>query len=165
MGVNTTLLSVVYDATDKEFWAAYADGTDPAHNQTYVHFDLAAATGVTALDSYVAAPDPISVSAMAMFSRVVSDCQISINAALAAPHMLSAAAAAIVFPIFLPTDYVLGNVECQETMSKVRARNQQIGYISDLEPARNNVKCQAVKNTDEREFCARCACGSLSASS
>jgi PhoPQ-activated pathogenicity-related protein len=52
-----TLLSVVYDSTAREFWVAYAEGTNPAPEQGYVHFDLTIPEGLTALDSYVAAPD------------------------------------------------------------------------------------------------------------
>jgi len=40
VGVSGTLLSVVYDATAGECWVAYANGTDPAHNQGYVHVEL-----------------------------------------------------------------------------------------------------------------------------
>ncbi len=58
MGVDGTLLSVVYDGTAREFWVAYANGLDRATNQTFVHFDLTPAEGATALDSYVAAYDP-----------------------------------------------------------------------------------------------------------
>lgn len=52
-----TLLSVVYDATAGEFWVAYAEGLAPAPDQGFVHFDLSTPEGLTALDSYVAAPD------------------------------------------------------------------------------------------------------------
>ena len=41
-GVSGTLLSIVYNNTQRRFWAAYANGTDPAHNQGYVEFDLSA---------------------------------------------------------------------------------------------------------------------------
>ena len=41
-GVSGTLLSIVYNNTQRKFWAAYANGTDPAHNQGYVEFDLSA---------------------------------------------------------------------------------------------------------------------------
>ncbi len=40
VGVSGTLVSVIYDATDDECWVAYANGSDPAHNQGYVHVEL-----------------------------------------------------------------------------------------------------------------------------
>jgi len=59
VGYGENLLSVVYDATAKEFWVAYADGpTRPAYTQGYVHFKLDTAEAPTPLDEYVAAPDP-----------------------------------------------------------------------------------------------------------
>ena len=57
VGVSSTLMSVVYDTTSGEFWVACADGLVPAHNKGYVHFDLNTPHRLTALDSYVAAPD------------------------------------------------------------------------------------------------------------
>lgn len=39
-GVSSTLVSIVYHNTAKEFWVAYANGMDPAQNQQYVHFTL-----------------------------------------------------------------------------------------------------------------------------
>jgi len=62
-----TLLSVIYNATAKDFWAAYANGLDPAPDQGFIHFDLstgappeapALPAGATPLDVYVATPDP-----------------------------------------------------------------------------------------------------------
>ncbi|MBN2308391.1 MAG: hypothetical protein JXR94_05435, partial [Candidatus Hydrogenedentes bacterium] len=46
MGVSGTLLSIVYHNDAKEFWAAWAEGLDPAHNQGYVHFDLNGYQGI-----------------------------------------------------------------------------------------------------------------------
>ena len=51
-----TLMSIVYDATDKEFWVAYAEGTDPAPNQAFVHFELPTLQDV--FEDYIAAPEP-----------------------------------------------------------------------------------------------------------
>jgi hypothetical protein len=34
------LMNVVYDATSREMWIAYAEGTAPAHQRSYVHFKL-----------------------------------------------------------------------------------------------------------------------------
>jgi hypothetical protein len=39
-GVDSTVLSVVYHNTEREFWVAVAEGMNPAHEQAYVHFDL-----------------------------------------------------------------------------------------------------------------------------
>ncbi len=40
VGVSSTLLSVVYDATTRQFWVAFAEGLTPAHQRGYVPFDL-----------------------------------------------------------------------------------------------------------------------------
>ena len=45
-GVSGTLLSIVYNNSTQEFWAAYANGLDPAQNQEYVHFDLGGYQGI-----------------------------------------------------------------------------------------------------------------------
>ena len=39
-GVNSTVLSIVYHNTGRDFWVAYANGLDPAQNQDYVHVEL-----------------------------------------------------------------------------------------------------------------------------
>lgn len=39
-GVNSTVLSIVYHNSGGDFWVAYANGTDPAQNQGYVHILL-----------------------------------------------------------------------------------------------------------------------------
>ena len=39
-GVAGTLLSIVYNNTQRTFWAAFANGLDPAQNQSYVPFSL-----------------------------------------------------------------------------------------------------------------------------
>jgi len=39
-GVSGTLLSIVYHNTAREFYVAFAEGLDPAHNQEYVRFAL-----------------------------------------------------------------------------------------------------------------------------
>jgi PhoPQ-activated pathogenicity-related protein len=45
-GVDGTVVSIVYDTTAGEFWVAYAEGLDPAHNQEYVHFALDEPVGI-----------------------------------------------------------------------------------------------------------------------
>jgi hypothetical protein len=39
-GVSGTLLSIVYHNSGDDFWVAYANGLDPAHNQGYVNIEL-----------------------------------------------------------------------------------------------------------------------------
>lgn len=38
--MNSTVLSIVYHNTGRDFWVAYANGLDPAQNQDYVHVEL-----------------------------------------------------------------------------------------------------------------------------
>ena len=45
-GVSGTLLSIVYHNTAREFYVAFADGLDPAHNQEYVKFSLNGPVGI-----------------------------------------------------------------------------------------------------------------------
>ncbi len=54
-----TLLTVIYNATQREFWVAYADGSsNPAQNEPFMHFTLGGPEEETALEKYVRAPDP-----------------------------------------------------------------------------------------------------------
>jgi len=40
VGTDGGLMYVVYDATSREMWVAYAEGNTPAHEREYVHFKL-----------------------------------------------------------------------------------------------------------------------------
>jgi len=52
-GVGSTLLSIVYHNSTREFWVAFAEGTSPAHYQGYVHFQLAETPAATRVKDWM----------------------------------------------------------------------------------------------------------------
>ncbi len=61
-----SLLSVIYNATQREFWVAFADGpNNPAPDEPFIHFALGGPDEGTALDKYVHKPDPTTTYSLA----------------------------------------------------------------------------------------------------